>query len=366
MWGEGGERAPELEAAIAARGLRKEYGANVALHELTLTVPPGEVFGFLGPNGAGKTTAVKLLTGLARPSAGQGWLLGRPLGDREARRGLGFLPELFRFHDWLSAAEVLRLHGELLGMTAGERKRRVPEVLELTGLADRAKDRVGTFSKGMQQRLGLAQALINGPRLVILDEPTSALDPIGRRDVRLIIQELKRQGVTIFLNSHLLSEIELVCDRVAIVDRGRVVREGRLEDLLDIGHELEINASGLSPAIVAAMPTAWRIREAPAGWEQLAGARWPAAEMSGLARAGRQPGRAIASELPAGAQRLVLSVPGPEAAPDVTRFLVANGVDLLELRPRRTNLEDLFLQWVEGGDGARLDIRPLDPARSVA
>jgi len=300
--------------AIQTAALRKEYGKTTALQELTLTVPRGEVFGFLGPNGAGKTTAVKLLTGLARPTSGQGWLLGKPLGDREARRRMGFLPELFRFHEWLSAQEVLQLHGELAGLSSDLRRKRVPEVLELVGLSDRGDDRVGTFSKGMQQRLGLAQALINRPELVILDEPTSALDPIGRRDVRVLIQQLKSDGVTVFLNSHLLSEIELVCDRVAIVDHGRVVQEGALQELLTLSHELEIRAGGITAAVLDGMPACWKVREH------------------------------------AGAH-LLLGVPRAEDAAEVTRFLVAHGVDLLELSPRRTNLEDLFLESITSDNG---------------
>ncbi|MFI5267355.1 MAG: ATP-binding cassette domain-containing protein [Chloroflexota bacterium] len=317
------------QPAIQTAGLRKAYGSKVALQELTLSVPRGEVFGFLGPNGAGKTTAVKLLTGLARPTAGSGWLLGQPLGDRETRRRLGYLPELFRFHEWLTGTELLELHGELCGMSGAERRKRIPEVLELVGLADRAKDRVGTFSKGMQQRLGLAQALINHPELVILDEPTSALDPVGRRDVRVLIQQLKNDGVTVFLNSHLLSEIELVCDRVAIVDRGRVVQEGRLEDLLTLSHELDIRTNGLADTVLAALPERWKLRESDG-------------------------------------RHVVLGVPNPADAAEVTRFLVAHGVDLLELRPRRANLEDLFLQWIGEENGASLDVHPADPARSVA
>jgi ABC-2 type transport system ATP-binding protein len=322
--------APEAQhptLAIQTDRLSKRYGHTVALRELTLEVPRGEVFGFLGPNGAGKTTAVKLLTGLARPTAGGGRLLGKPLGDRQARRKLGFLPELFRFHAWLSAAEVLNLHGELCGMSAVWRRARIPEVLELVGLSERSRDRVGTFSKGMQQRLGLAVALVHEPELVILDEPTSALDPVGRRDVRRLIQELKNHGVTVFLNSHLLSEIELVCDRVAIVDHGRVVREGRLEELLALGHELEIRGAGLNDAVLAALPASWRVHEWAEG-------------------------------------RVVLGVSRPEDAALVTRFLVAQGVDVLELRPRRSNLEDVFLQWVDGGQAAAVDEEPTEAVLS--
>src|SRR5207248_1599052 len=181
------------------------------------------------------------------------------------RRRLGFLPELFRFHDWLTGTELLQLHGELCGLSAGERRTRIPEVLDRVGLNGRGHDRVGTFSKGMQQRLGLAVALINRPDLVILDEPTSALDPLGRRDVRQLIQQLKDDGVTVFLNSHLLSEIELVCDRVAIVDKGRVVREGTLDELLELGHEIEIRGKGLDTALIDALPTQWQVKDSGAG-----------------------------------------------------------------------------------------------------
>jgi ABC-2 type transport system ATP-binding protein len=299
------------EAAIAVVGLGKRYGAKVALADLTLTVPRGEAFGFLGPNGAGKTTAVKLLTGLSRPTSGGGFLLGRPLGDPAARRQLGYLPELFRFQEFLSARELLELHGALAGLAAAHRRRRADELLELVGLADRARDRVGSFSKGMQQRVGLAQALLAQPQLVILDEPTSALDPIGRRDVRLIIQRLRAEGVTVFLNSHLLTEIELVCDRVAFVNHGRVVRAGRVADLLAASTELHVRAEGLTPALLAELGRRWRI---------------------------------VASE----ADRLVLAVDTPAVAGEVAHCLVAQGATLLELVPHRANLEQLFLELVEG------------------
>ncbi len=218
--------------AVETHHLRKTYGQKVAVADLTLSVGEGEVFGFLGPNGAGKSTVVKMLVGLVRPTSGEAQLLGRPLGDVEAKRRLGFLPEQFRFHEWLRAEEFLDFHGRLCGLGRAERQRRTAETLEFVGLAARAPDRLRTFSKGMLQRIGIAQALIGDPSLVILDEPTSALDPIGRRDVRDLIRRLKGMGKTVFLNSHLLSEIEMVCDRVAIIDRGRVVREGALAELL--------------------------------------------------------------------------------------------------------------------------------------
>jgi ABC-2 type transport system ATP-binding protein len=210
--------------AIAAHGLAKRYGRIDALHDLSLRVERGECLGFLGPNGAGKSTAVKMLVGLVRPTGGAADVLGKPLGDRAARARIGYLPELFRYPDWLAAREVLAFHARLLRLR--EAPRAIGEVLEEVGLRERAGDRVGTYSKGMQQRLGLAVALLGAPEIVFLDEPTSALDPVGRSDVRALIERLRARGTTVFLNSHLLGEVERVCDRVCVVDRGRVVAEG--------------------------------------------------------------------------------------------------------------------------------------------
>jgi ABC-2 type transport system ATP-binding protein len=216
--------------AIAARGLAKRYGRIDALHDLTLRVAPGECLGFLGPNGAGKSTAVKVLLGLVRPTGGDAELLGRPLGDRATRRRIGYLPELFRYPEWLSAREVLAFHARLLRLAGAPRA--IDAVLDEVGLRARADDRVAAYSKGMQQRLGLAVALLGDPELVFFDEPTSALDPLGRSDVRALIERLRARGTAVFLNSHLLGEVERVCDRVCIVDRGRVVVEGTIDALL--------------------------------------------------------------------------------------------------------------------------------------
>jgi ABC-2 type transport system ATP-binding protein len=217
--------------AIEVRELRKEFGKIVALAGLTMTVPRGQVFGFLGPNGAGKTTAVKLLLGLTRPTSGEGHVLGAPLGDVATRRRVGYLPELFRYQGWMTAREVLSFHCELAGLPRAEWSEEIRDALELVGLTDRANGRTDTFSKGMQQRLGIGVALLGRPDLVVLDEPTSALDPVGRQDVRGIIAALKDRGTTVFLNSHLLTEVERVCDRVAIVDHGRVVSELDMAEL---------------------------------------------------------------------------------------------------------------------------------------
>ena len=218
-----------MTPALDVRGLEKAYGSVRALRGVDLHVGEGELFGLLGPNGAGKSTLVKIACGLVRASAGSAAVCGAPAGSAAAQRALGYLAELFRFPDWCSADELLVLHQKLAGSTGGAAERR--ELLELVELADVAERRVGTMSKGMQQRLGIAQALVGSPRLLLLDEPTSALDPAGRRTVRELLERLRERGVSVLLNSHLLSEIELVCDRVAIIDHGEVVAAGAPADL---------------------------------------------------------------------------------------------------------------------------------------
>jgi ABC-2 type transport system ATP-binding protein len=221
------------EPALAVAELRKRYGKVTALAGVGLTVEHGELVGLLGPNGAGKSTLVKIACGLVRPSAGTVTVCGARAGSREARAALGYLAELFRFPGWCTPDEVLALHQRLAGSCAGAGERR--ELLELVGLADAATRKVDAMSKGMQQRLGIAQALVGSPRLLLLDEPTSALDPAGRRAVRELLEELRSRGVAVLLNSHLLSEIELVCDRVVIISRGVVVAAGRPNELTRAG-----------------------------------------------------------------------------------------------------------------------------------
>jgi ABC-2 type transport system ATP-binding protein len=216
--------------AVWASHLRKRYKRRTAVDGVSFTAARGEVLGLLGPNGAGKTSVIKMMLGLVRPDGGEVMLLGRPNTDPRSRQRVGYLPELFRYQPWLSADEVLRLHVRLSGVKVADADRR--ETLALVGLADRAGDRVGGFSKGMQQRLGLAVALVAGPDLVVLDEPTSALDPLGRADVRDLLLSLKERGVAVLLNSHLIGEVERVCDRVMILDHGRVAASGTLAELL--------------------------------------------------------------------------------------------------------------------------------------
>jgi ABC-2 type transport system ATP-binding protein len=235
-----------VSPAIHTVALSKRFGDTIAVKALSMTVKRGEVFGFLGPNGAGKTTVVKLLLGLARPSGGEALVLGAPLGDRETRRQIGYLPELFRFQALLTATEVLRLHCRLLGLPRAAWSEQAPRALETVGLLERGDDRVGTFSKGMQQRLGLGVALLGDPALVVLDEPTSALDPVGRHDVREIIRGLRDRGATVFLNTHLLEEAEHVCDRVAVIDQGTAIATGTLDELLGRHSSVRLKVGGLA------------------------------------------------------------------------------------------------------------------------
>ena len=293
---------------IETEGLAKRYGRADALVDLTMQVDAGEVFGFLGPNGAGKTTAVKLLRGLTRPTRGRATVLGAPLGDRATRGRIGYLPELFRYQPWLHAREVLELHTRLIGGGVDRSRRAIDRILEEVGLADRADDLVGGFSKGMQQRLGLGVALLGAPPLIVLDEPTSALDPVGRADVRAIIRRARDAGSTIFLNSHLLTEVERVCDRVAIVDRGRVLADGRLDDLLG-ARAVRIRATDLTPAAMTTLGRFGRVAAGDDGW---------------------------------------LTISGIDAAtiPDAVAAIVASGGRVHTVDPGRATLEDRYLELI--------------------
>jgi len=326
----------EAGPAIYVENLRKVYGEKVAVESLSLQVEHGEVFGFLGPNGAGKTTTIKMLNGLVRPTAGRLSVLGRALGDPEARRRIGFLPEQFRFHEWLRAAEFLDFHGSLYGLSRAERRERIPGALNLVGLEGRAESRLRTFSKGMLQRIGIAQAVIADPKLVFLDEPTSALDPLGRRDVRDIIRTLQSRGVTVFLNSHLLGEVEVVCDRVAIVTEGRVAAMGTTTELLSGDHVVEVDARNVSDTLLAEIQRRYSVLETNA---------LPAS-------ATRQTGSSLQMMVnPVIADcRFSLSI-AESAVPGLVELLVRDGAAIHALVPRQRSLEDLFVEIVQiGGD----------------
>jgi ABC-2 type transport system ATP-binding protein len=231
-----------VSAILVIRGLRKRYGRVEALTGVDLEVAPGELVGLLGPNGAGKSTLVKIAVGLVRASSGTAEVAGARAGAAGAGRALGYRAELFRFPGWASADEVLSLHQRLAGSSGGDAERR--ELLGLVGLSEARARRVDAMSKGMQQRLGIAQALVGSPRILLLDEPTSALDPAGRRTVRALLEELRSRGVAVLLNSHLLSEVELVCDRVAILSRGRLVAAGSPTELAHArGVEVDVDGA---------------------------------------------------------------------------------------------------------------------------
>lgn len=238
--------------AIETSCLRKDFGIKLAVSNLTLNVKQGEVFGFLGPNGAGKTTSIKMLLGLVQPTSGTGFVLGAPLNSQQAKAKIGFLPEHFRFQDWLTGREFLYFHGRLYGMKRPQIQARMEELLVRVDMQDAADRKLNEYSKGMLQRIGLAQALLNEPELVFLDEPTSGLDPLGRLLVRDIIRDLRDQGTTVFLNSHLLSEIEVTCDRVVFVKQGQVVKEYRLgEEATEV--EVELKLGDASPEILSGL-----------------------------------------------------------------------------------------------------------------
>lgn len=304
--------------AIEVKGLSKEFGSLfgskrvIAVDHLDLQVEAGKVFGFLGPNGAGKTTTIQMLLGNIYPTNGEAFVLNHPAGDLRAKRHIGFLPEKFQFHDFLTAEEFLIMHGRLAKMDTKWIRRRVPEVLELVGLAERSKSKIREFSKGMQQRVGLAQAILHEPDLIILDEPTSALDPLGRRTVREVIQQLKAQGKTVFLNSHLLSEVEMSCDEVAIINKGRVVRQGALEELLVDRSVVVLEIRNLNGSMLELLS------------------------------------RAAISLDRVGEDRVVVEVAGEDQVPELVRTIVNAGGELMGLQAKRETLEDLFIRTVEG------------------
>jgi ABC-2 type transport system ATP-binding protein len=231
------------EPIVEVEGLRKVYQRLVAVDEVSFVMYRGEAFGFLGPNGAGKSTIVKILTGLVAPTSGTVRILGQPVSNLEMRRRIGYLPELPTFHRWLHAKEFLKFHGHLYGMRGMELEKRCREVLALVGLSGRENQRLGTFSKGMMQRIGLAQAILNRPELVLLDELVSGLDPVGQRDMRDLLRQLKSEGMGIFLNSHQLADVEALCDRVAIINEGRILKVGAPQSLFDEALVYEVRVS---------------------------------------------------------------------------------------------------------------------------
>jgi ABC-2 type transport system ATP-binding protein len=303
------------QAALDCRDIRKRFHSTVALQGITLAVPRGSIFGFLGPNGAGKSTLVKILTGLVHPDSGDVTVLGNKPGSRAAQRDIGYLPEHFRFPGWLTATELLGFHGRLLGVPVD-----TDRLLGLVGLTEAADRRVAELSKGMQQRLGLAQALVGEPELVFLDEPTSALDPLGRIDVRDVLVHLKERGTTVFLNSHLLTEVEKICDRVAVIDRGSVVAMGSMDELLQ-GPAARIEVGALAPEMVDTAVRALAAAGAGGGSYQ-----------SGV---------------------LTVPVASRDDLPRVVVTIVGLGIPVYEAGLVRRSLEDAFVQLVREHESGR-------------
>jgi ABC-2 type transport system ATP-binding protein len=302
------------DLAIRTRGLRKVFSGKVAVRSLTLDVSRGEVFGFLGPNGAGKSTSVKMLLGLVFPTSGEATILGCPVGNVQTRSRVGFLPEHFRFYDWLTATELLELHGRLYGMSHGMLRKRIPDLLDMVGLTPHRGKQLRDFSKGMLQRIGLAQALLNEPDLIFLDEPTSGLDPIGRRLVRDIIKAQRDRGATVLLNSHLLGEVEITCDRVAFIKDGEVVETRELHGEIEEQTTVSIRAVNVTAKV-----------------------------MDGLSRWSTSCG--------CEGERLTLSLSSAAVLPEIVRYLVAEGADVYEVAQQKVSLEERFLQIVGGDRG---------------
>lgn len=293
-----------MNLAIETHGLTKYYGRARGCQNISLTVPAGSIFGFLGPNGAGKSTVVKLLTGLLEPTAGSGTIFGHPIGSQQAKALLGFVPEHYRMPEWPKAVDLLSYYGRLAGQRPD--RERLLAVLIQVGLREAAERPVSTFSNGMRQRLAIGAALLHRPRLLILDEPTAALDPLGRRFVRSLLRELQAEGVTIFLNTHLLTELEQLCDHLAVIRAGQVVASGTMAELAGRQVEVTLRAEPLDPERLAAFGPV--------------------------------------TALPDGRLRVLL--PNGDQVPDLAAAVIQAGARLHELVPRHRSLEDLFVDLV--------------------
>jgi ABC-2 type transport system ATP-binding protein len=299
--------------AVEIQGLRKVYGHIIAVDDISLVTYRGEAFGFLGPNGAGKSTVVKILTGLVAPTKGTVRVLGQPINHVQSRRQVGYLPEFPSFHRWFKARDFLEFHGRLFGMRGSFLEKRILEVLEMVGLAGRENQKLGTFSKGMLQRIGLAQAIIHKPELVILDELVSGLDPVGQRDMRDLLRELREDGTSIFLNSHLLADVEAICDRVAIINQGRILKVGAPSELFDKKKVLEVRVDYVSEELLR------RLREVALDIQH-------------------------EEDDPT---RLLVEIARDEQAADIADIVHACGVRLYTLAPRHLSLEQIFFRTID-------------------
>ena len=298
---------------IETKGLTKQYENMKGCVDISINVGQGEVFGFLGPNGAGKSTLIKTLVGLLFPTGGHAEILGLPLGSIEAKKRIGYLPELFKYQEWMTGSDLLKFHSALYKIDKKQTASRIEEVLEIVNMKGSENYRIGTYSKGMQQRIGMASALLCDPQLIFLDEPTSALDPIGRKEVRDIILELKSRGKTVFLNSHLLSEVEQVCDSAAIISHGHMIKQGKMAELLEGHQSLEIQAEDIDYKILS--------------------------QLEQYDEYFNYDGQCIRMKLKS-----------VEDTPEIASLIINGGGRIFSLKPSSNRLEDLFIQLVEKGE----------------
>lgn len=298
---------------IETENLTKYYGNKIGCEDITISVGEGQIFGFLGPNGAGKSTFIKMLVGLLFPTSGRALVLGKPLGDVEVRKKIGYLPENFKYQDWMTGKDLLSFHASLYKLGKKNAAAKMEEVLDIVKLKGQECYRVGTYSKGMQQRIGLACALLPDPDLLFLDEPTSALDPVGRKEVRDIMNMLRSSGKTVLLNSHLLSEVEAVCDSAAIIKKGSIIKYGKMEDLLQSKLILEIHAEDLNSEVLN------KLKDFDSG-------------------------------LTYSNNRVNMEIKDRITIHHIASIIINGGGKLFELTPKKASLEDVFINLIEGGD----------------
>lgn len=319
-------------AAIEASGLTKEYHNGRGCRNVTITVGKGEAFGFLGPNGAGKSTFVKMLVGLITPTGGTASLMGHPIGTLAAKSQIGYLPELYRYQEWLTGEEVVQLHARLSRMDSALAKRRIREVLDEVGIGKRSKDKVKHYSKGMQQRLGLACALVADPEILFLDEPSSAMDPIGRMEVRGILERLKDRGKTIFLNSHLLEDVEMLCDRMALLNNGVILRHGSVSEVLNKRMSWLFKVGGYSPFLLSWLREVTGLDVKPAKDESgRSGKEWPSDQ-----------------EAADSVVWLEAELDNEEQVGWLNSLIVEQGMTLYEVSRQKERLEEWFVSALSG------------------
>ncbi|WKA57034.1 ABC transporter ATP-binding protein [Planococcus shenhongbingii] len=296
---------------IQTNSLTKTYDGKGGISDVTLSIGEGIVYGFLGPNGSGKSTFVRTLLGLLQPTSGEGFILGEPIGTTKSREQVGYLPELFRYPDWLTGKQLLDSHAELCKIPVRQRNKRIEEVIELVGMTGKERGRISGFSKGMSQRIGLACAILNDPKVIFLDEPTSALDPIGRKDVRNLMGYLRDQGKTVFLNSHLLHEVESLCDQVSIIHEGEMIVQGPWRELMMTEAQVEVVTAGSIGAPFPSFVTSYHTVKAEEG-----------------------------------RMRWLIQLESERDIPKILHYLSSQKIDVFEVKPIIPHLEDVFMHWV--------------------